>query len=297
MPTDLPVLALIGIVAAAVALAVFDRTGAGSRTAQAHRRGPVGRFVDVLDASIAMYLVRQMLGQGTATRAEGRAERARQALAAAEEDARDASARRSAAIAPTRLVVAGTAASHTVRDLRDRQAHRLAAAAPEPVSRPSVAVSRGGAIAAAGLAAVLIGGFIGGFLLWPRSEGAVLSATGTPGPSPSAELPSGTPVVAGTPSPGVAATASASPTSVATPSLTAAPTPTPTPTRTLRPTARPTNTPRPTARPTARPTPTASSNPTPTAEPTPAPTPYPTPEPTPEPTPAPTPEPTPDPTP
>jgi hypothetical protein len=282
-------------------VAVLDRTGASSRTAQAHRRGPVGRFVDVVDASIAMYLVRRALGQGTATRAEGRVERARQALAAADEDARRAGAGGSAAIAPTRLVVAGTASTHTVRDLRDRQAHRLAAAAPDPVRRPSVGLSRGGALAAAGLSAVLIGGFIGGFILWPRSEGAVLSATGTPGPSPSAGLPSGTPAVAETPLPTVAATATASSTAAPTLSPTAAPTPTPTATRTPRPTARPTSTPRPTARPTAHPTPTPSPTATPTAAPTPAgtpaPTPQPTPAPTPQPTPVSTPVPTPDPTP
>jgi hypothetical protein len=299
MPADLLVLALIGLVAAVVAWAVFDRTGADNRSAQAHPRGFLGRFADTIDASIAMFLVRRVLGQGTTTRADGRAERARLALAATEEDARREGTAGPAGVAPTRLVVAGTAASHTVRDLRDRQAHRLAGAAPAPVWRPSVAVSRSGALAAAGIAAVVIGGFV----LWPRPEGAVLSATGTPGPSPTLDLSAASPVVVDTPTPAVAPTSAAGVTGSPTPPATASPTagattaPTPTPIRTARPTARPTNTPRPTARPTPTASPTATPTAAPTAAPTPAPTPEPTPVPTPEPTPVPTPDPTPEPTP
>lgn len=297
MTTDLPVLALIAVVATVVAASVFRRTengGEGPRRPHAHRRGPLATAVDIVDASVGMLMLRQLLGRPTTTRADRRAERARLVLAAAEEEARRAGAAGPAMVAPTRLVVAGTAASHSARDLPDRQAHPVPEQAVRPVWKSPVSVSRGGAIAGLAVVAVLLGGFV----LWPRSEGAVLSATGTPAPSPTVDPASPTLAPGESPTPGVTSTSGVSvtpgPTGLSTSSPATDPTPTPTDgptaTRTPRPTARPTNTPRPTARPTPHPTPTPIAGPTPT--PTAAPTPEPTPAPTPEPTPAPTPEPT-----
>jgi hypothetical protein len=319
MPTDLPALVLIAVAAPAVAVAVLRRTAQheaanGLPTSQAHRPGILAGAVDLVDASIGMYMIRRMLGRPTTTRAEGRAERARVALAAAEEAARRASVAGPSVVAPTRLIVAGTAASHSPRELRDRQAHPLAVTPPMPVWRRGSAMSRQGRVVAAGLVGVLVVGFVGAFALWPRPGGGVLSATGTPAPSPTSDVPSSTPISTDSPTPSaptveptsdVIATPSptTAPTTDATPTPTAVPTATPAATRTPRPTARPTNTPRPTAHPTPTPTatvgptPTPSPSPTPVATPTPMPTPGPTPAPTPEPTPAPTPEPTPDPTP
>src|SRR5687767_15321328 len=119
MPTDLPVLVLIAVAATAVAVAVLRRTterdeGNGNRASQAHRPGIMAGVVDIVDGSIGMYMIRRLMGRPTTTRADGRAERARVALAAAEEaEARRAGVAGPAIVAPTRLVVAGTAASHS----------------------------------------------------------------------------------------------------------------------------------------------------------------------------------------
>lgn len=311
MPTDLPVLALIAVVAAAVALSVFRRTepaGDAERRSHAHRPGLLAAATDIVDASVGMLMFRRTLGLPTTTRAE----RARAALAAAlapaDEPGRRASLAGPAVVAPTRLIVAGTAASHTERDLPDRQAHPVAGeTAAGPVWRSPVSLSRLGVVAGGGLVALLVGGFV----LWPRPGGAVLSATGTPGPSPTADVSSSS-SASESPTPAVTQTSAAG-TPEATPAqpTTTGATPTPTPigvptaTRTPRPAARATNSPRPTLHPTPIPTPTASPTstatadptPTPTAEPTPTPTAKPTPQPTPDPTPVPTPDPTPDPAP
>ena len=61
----------------------------------------------------AMYLVRRVLGRPTTTRAEGRAERARLAWPRPKRSAGARALAGPAAVAPTRLVVAGTAASHS----------------------------------------------------------------------------------------------------------------------------------------------------------------------------------------
>jgi len=284
---DLPVLALIAVAATAVAVAMLRRTaeregGSGARASHAHRPGILAGMTDIVDASIGMYLLRRMLGRPTTTRAESRAERARLTLAAADDDARRAADAGPAVVAPTRLVVAGTAASHSARERPDRQAHPVAGAAVVPVWWRRSPVPRGGMLAAAGLVAVLVAAIA----IWPRPAGGVLSATGTPSPpSPSAGLPSDTPIPSDGSSPsasveptgGVSSTTA--PTDEATPTPTSTPTgaPTATPRPTARPTARPTSTPRPTATPTAAPTATVGPTPTPTPEPTPTPTPEPTP--------------------
>ena len=285
MPLDPLVLALIAAVAVAAGVAVYRRTeerssgsgsggGNGHRAPQAHRRGIIGTFVDIVDASIAMHMIREALSRPTTTRAEGRAERARLALLAAEASARRTRTMGPDIAAPTRLVVAGTAASHSPRDLPDRQAHPVVGKTAV-AARSRVPVGREGLLAAAGLMGVLVAGFVTAFALWPRVEGGVLSTTGTPAPpSPSLEVGASAPAPTESPTP----VASVAPTTETT--ATASPTATPT----TRPTATPkaTRTPRPTVRPTATPKPTA--HPTATPIPTPAPTPAPTPEPTPEPT-------------
>jgi hypothetical protein len=307
MPTDLPVLALIAVAATAVAVAMLRRTveregGSGLRASQAHRPGILAGMADIVDASIGMYLLRRTLGRPTTTRAESRAERASLALAAADEDPRRTTDAGPAVVAPTRLVVAGTAASYSARDLPDRQAHPVAGTAVVPAWRRRSPVPREGLLAAAGLVAVLVAAIA----IWPRPAGGVLSATGTPASlSPSAGQPSDTPTPSDLPSPSASVEPTAGVSSTTSPTVEATPTPTSTPPAaptatprpTARPTARPTTTPRPTAAPTPTPTTTVGPTPEPTPEPTPAPTPEPTPVPTPEPTPVPTPDPTPVPTP
>src|SRR5687768_15188932 len=107
---DLPILLLIAVAAGGAALAAFLRTdtggtgaenGHGNRVSQAHRPGVLAGAADIVDASIGMYMVRKALGRPTTTRAEGRAERARVALAAAEEDRRRAGVLPPAVVAPT----------------------------------------------------------------------------------------------------------------------------------------------------------------------------------------------------
>ena len=295
MPADLPVLALIAVVAAAVAGAALRRIGEREGTSQAHRPGFVAGVVDLVDASVGAFLLRRLSRRPTTTRAEARAERARLALAGAAADARRAAYGGPEVAAPTRLVVAGTAASHSPEDLLDRQAHPLTGTGGVIV-RARWSPSRSGFLAAAGLVAIVVAGFG----LWSRNEGHVLSSTGTPAPSSGAAPAAATPDPSPTPTPDLAPSAAAttSPTPTAPP--TATPTARPTATPTARPTAtptprptrtpKPTSTPKPTAKPTATPaaTPTPAPTPTPPATPTPAPTPTP-PPPTPEPTPVPTP--------
>jgi hypothetical protein len=295
MPPELPVLALIAVVAIASALAVFRRTevhdpSAGHRASHAHRRGIVSRVADILDASAGMLMVRRLLGRSTVTRAEGREERERLALAA-QVEARRAGGLGTMTTPPTRLVVAGTAATHSMRDLPDRQAHPVAAQTVVPVWTSRARVGPVAAMAAVGF----VTAFVVVFAMWPRAQGGVLSATGTPElPSPTADLASATPTPTGSPTPTVA------PSVVATPSPTATPTPAPAATATAspkatqtpRPTARPTSTPRPTARPTATPTPTPTVQPSTVPTPTPSPTPEVSPSPTPPPTTPPPPPPT-----
>ena len=295
-----PVLLLIALAAVGTALAAYRRTdarvderGPGERATHAHRPSPLAAFVDLVDASIGMHLVREALGRPTSTRAERRAERARQALAAADDLERRRAAGVPAVVAPTRLVVAGTAASHSGSDLPDRQAHPVKTQAVGGTWTSRRPVSREGAFVA--MALLVVG--LAAFALWPRVDGGVLSTTGTPAPS-SLPPPSQAPVPSESPTMSVAPTAVSSSTPLPTPTPAATPTPVtvatarPTPRPTARPTATPRRTTRPTAKPTATatPTPPPDSTPEPTAEPTAAPTPEPTPEPPPPATPEPTPQ-------
>src|ERR687898_347893 len=115
MPADLPVLVLIAVAATAVAAAVLRRVAERDDPdlhpgSHAHRPGAFASAADIVDASIGMYMARRLLGRPTASRADGRAERAQIARAADEARGRKGGSTRPAAVAPTRLVVAGTAA-------------------------------------------------------------------------------------------------------------------------------------------------------------------------------------------
>ena len=292
MPADLPVLALIAVVAAAVAGGVLRRIGEREGASQAHRSGFVAGLVDLVDASVGAFLLRRLVRRPTTTRAEARAERSRLALAGAMADARRAALGGPAVEPPTRLVVAGTAASHSPDDLLDRQAHPLTGTTGVVVRSRWSASRGGGVLAAASLVAVLVAGFG----LWSRNEGHVLSSMGTPAPpsaaaAPAAATPDPSPTPTAHVEPTASATASPTPTAPPTTAPTTRPTATPTARPTATPTPRPTKTPKPTTtpKPTARPTPTpaATATPTPTPAATPTPTPPPpTPVPTPVPTPA-----------
>ena len=170
---DLPIALLIAALAAGTGLAVYLRTDA---TSQAHRRNILEGAAGIVDASIAMYMVRKALGHPTSTRAERAAERARLAFLA-EAERRRAGASGPAAVAPTRLVVAGTAASHSPRDLPDRQAHPVDAGPVVPIWARRSTVPREGVVAIAGLVVVMIAAFA----IWPRDAGGVLVGHGHAG--------------------------------------------------------------------------------------------------------------------
>ncbi|HYH91531.1 MAG TPA: PKD domain-containing protein [Candidatus Saccharimonadales bacterium] len=288
------VAAAIALVASVVVLSWRSRRGG------ADPQGPLGAIWGVIDASIAMYAIRRLLGRPT------RLDDAGQPMPGALELDEDAVAYRIGVpgapvpAAPTRIVVAGTVATPHTAGERARQARPLT-----PV--PSGGAPRGrlwrDSAAALIVLALLV---VGVTTIWPGQRGGVLEATATPRPtfvaavqvSASATLePTATATATADPSATATATATATPTLV--PTATAAPTPAPTatpaPTSAPAATVRPTATPRPTPRPTATPRPTPRPTATPTARPTPTPTPTPKPTPTPTPTPAPTPTPEPDP--
>ena len=292
MPAEWLLFALAGLIAALVAANVASRAGehadraAGRRRApQAHRRGAMSTFADLVDGSIAMYVIRDRLGRSTATRAERRAEQARAAALARAEAIR--LAREGAppeAAPPTHLVFAGTAASAGAMGRSGSQAHAIDA--------PGAGVGRRSTLPVEMIAAVfgLVAVVVIVIAIWPTDTAAVPggSAEGSSAPpsaSASEPLPTPSPTEVGSPVPPESPSPSPSPT--------ASPTPTPEVTPTPRPTATPRRTPRPTPTPTPAPTPTPTPAPTPTPDPTPTPTPTPTPEPTPSPTPDPTPNPTP----
>jgi hypothetical protein len=168
MPIELPVIIVIAVVALVTAATVAQRAGehADRRAGRAHapgpRRGPVGALFDLLDASVAAYLVRSRLGRSTLTRPERQTEEQRASAMAHADEIRQSRMGVPSPHAPKRLVVAGSASSQ-------------AAAAPPVRSTLSVELLA----AALGLAVVILV-VIG---IWPRESGAVLSATATPAPS------------------------------------------------------------------------------------------------------------------
>ncbi len=266
---------------------------------QVHRPGPLERISALLDASVAMFLIRRSLGRSTLTRRERALREA--GLTAPEDEIARGSGVPGAIIAagPTRIVVAGTAASADPRSDRGHQARPVSAPVGGFGARRRL--TRDSVVALVGIAFVLAAVST----LGPRPGGAVLTATGIPDglrqatstPSPTDALAASTAAASARPGSGIPTdartvpsetpTASSAPTTVPTPTTTPQPTPTPTPRRTPAPTAlvTPAPTPRPivTPGPTATPTPTADPSPTSTAEPTPTPTPTAPPTPAPAP--------------
>ena len=282
MPAEWLLFAVAGLIAALVAATVARRAGehadrvAGRRRApQAHRRGVIDTFVELVDGSIAMYVIRDRLGRSTTTRAERRAEQGRTAaLARAGAIRLEEEGWPPDALPPTHLVVAGAAASAGPVGRPGPRAHAIAAVGSAVGRRSTVPVEMIGAVF--GLVAVIV--LV--IAIWPTDTAGVPGASAGPSsapPSASASEP--------LPSPSATAATTPVPTGSPSPSPTVSPTPTPEVTPTPRPTATPRRTPRPT------PTPSPTPTPTPTVEITPSPSPELTPTPSPEISPTPTPTP------
>ena len=188
MVPELLVFALIAVVAVVVAVTVYRRAGerdapAVRRAPQAHRPSPLGTLVDLIDGSIALYVIRERLGRSTVTRAERRAERARAEALAAEEAARWRLTPPDEPTAgpPTHLIVAGTAASRAPLERPRIQAHPTSEAilpAGHPLGRFRGPLGGDGVLVVAGVAVLLVAMAA----LWPRAAGGVLSAIRDPGP-------------------------------------------------------------------------------------------------------------------
>jgi hypothetical protein len=191
MPIDPPVILLIAIVALLVASTVAQRAGAhadqlaGRRPVRgADRRGGLGAVVDVLDRSVAAYTIRKRLGLSTLTRAERRAADQQAAAVAQAEEIRRLRSGPPSAVAPKRIVVAGTgAAAGAARTARS----------PRP-ARSTVSVE----LLAAGLGLAVVVAIV--FGIWPRERGGVAGATGVPAVS---TAPSPAPTSSGSASPEV----------------------------------------------------------------------------------------------
>jgi hypothetical protein len=87
MPTEWLVIVVVALIALLVAANVARRAAdhgdprPGVRSPRrAARRGPIGAAVDLIDASVAAYVVRDRLGRSTATRAERQAAAEKAAL-------------------------------------------------------------------------------------------------------------------------------------------------------------------------------------------------------------------------
>jgi hypothetical protein len=173
MPIDPPLIMLIAIVALLVASMVAQRAGAhadsvaGRRPVKgADRRGSLGAVVDMLDRSVAAYTIRKRLGRSTLTRAERRAADQRAAAVAQAEEIRRLRSGPPSAVAPKRIVVAGTGTGAAVGTARIPGAPRAA--------RSTVSVE----LLAAGLGLAVVVAIVVG--IWPRERGGVAGATGVP---------------------------------------------------------------------------------------------------------------------
>lgn len=171
MPIDPPVILLIAAIALSVASIVARRAGMhadrlAGRRRTADRRGPFGAVADVLDQSVAAYLIRRRLGVSTLTLAERRAGGGRAAATAHADSIRPLHSGPPPPARPARLVVAGASTGHT-GSAADR-------AMP---GRSTLLVEL---LAAALGLAVVVGIVVG---IWPRETGGVLSATGRPAAS------------------------------------------------------------------------------------------------------------------
>lgn len=168
MPLDPPVILAIAVAALFIASSVAQRTGAHAdekagvtRLEDADRRGPLGAVVDLVDRSVAAYTLRSRLGLSTLTREQRQLADRHAAVVARADAMRLARGGPVAHLAPARLVVAGAPASTHVGATVAR-------------SRSTLSVEL---LAALLSLAVVVGVVIG---IWPRQQGAVLSATGTP---------------------------------------------------------------------------------------------------------------------
>jgi hypothetical protein len=167
MPVDPRVILLIALVALVVAAIVARRAGehadrtAGRRpVAHVARRGPLGAVVDLVDQSVAAYVLRRRLGLSTRTRAERRIEAARAAQIAHAEEIRQHRTGAPPPAQPTHLVVAGRAGPAL------------------PLRRSSTLPYE---LVVAAIGFLLVVGLV--VAISPRGTGAVLSATGLPGTS------------------------------------------------------------------------------------------------------------------
>jgi hypothetical protein len=173
MPVDPRVILLIALVALVVAAIVARRAGehadraAGRRqVAQVARRGPLGAVIDLVDQSVAAYVLRQRLGLSTRTRAERRVEAARAAQIAHAEEIRQHRTGGPPPAQPTYLVVAGRAG----------QAGPAAQALPH--GRSSTLTYE---LVVAAIGFLVVVGIV--IAIAPNGTGTVLSATGLPGVS------------------------------------------------------------------------------------------------------------------
>jgi hypothetical protein len=185
MPVDPRVILLIALVALVVAAIVARRAGehadraAGRRpVAQVARRGPLGAVVDLVDQSVAAYVLRRRLGLSTRTRAERRVEAARAAQVAHAEEIRHHRTGGPPPAQPTHLVVAGRAGPALPLP-------------PLPLRRSSTLTYE---LVVAVIGFLLVVGLV--IAIAPSGTGAVLSATGMPGTSGDARP---TPTVSPTP--------------------------------------------------------------------------------------------------
>ena len=171
MAIDLPLILLIALVAIVVAATAAKRSAehadrlAGRRPI-APRRGPLGAVVDLLDESVALYGIRQRLGLSTKNRIERRTDEARAALITRADEIRQ---HRTGAppVRPAHLVVAGRAGAAG------------ASAGGHGAGRPASTLPL--ELLAAVFGFVVVVGIV--VAIWPRGDGNVLSATGTPAPS------------------------------------------------------------------------------------------------------------------
>ena len=243
-------LAVVVVAAALTAMMLWQRRRANAyrrpvddpETLATRGRNALTRMRDILDASIGMYLFRRLTGRGIAAEPSERPVDAAAILTQEELSHRIGVPGAPEPATPGRIIAAGAAAT--------RPATAGAAATSSPTDRapapilvagngPRGRMLRDGAVAFIVLSVAIV--FVSTF--WPRSDGAVLVATGTPGQTALA-------IVEVTPSPTLRPTRAptATPTAVVTPAPTRAPIATPAPTAT------PTASPEPTRKPAAEPT-------------------------------------------
>ena len=151
---------------------------ASDRESQAHRRGPIGAVLDVIDASVGTYAIRRALGRSTLTRADRAAQRAREA-AVAEAMAEEEVLRRISGEGPVPSPRPGSSwrARRPLRPRRRTGTARRTRSGSKPVSLALLMRRRETAVALLALTTALVLAVT----VWPGWDGAVLEATGSPG--------------------------------------------------------------------------------------------------------------------